>query len=69
MANTSTIEALLAAWIAAFNSRDLDAHMTLYCEDVTLFGSVDELQIGRENIRIYFLRNNSYWKAKNDPIR
>ena len=47
MGITPTIETLLAEWIAAFNSHDLDAHMELYTEDATLFGSVDELQVGR----------------------
>ncbi len=51
---TPTIESLLAAWIEAFNSRDLDAHMALYTEDALLFGSVDALQIGRPAIRAYF---------------
>ena len=50
------IESLHARWIEAFNSRDLGAHMALYAEDATLFGSVDELQIGRERIRAYFSR-------------
>ena len=54
MANTPTIQALLEEWIAAFNSHDLDRHMALYTEDATLFGSVDELQIGRSAIRDYF---------------
>ncbi len=53
---TPTIESLLSAWIAAFNSRDLDAHMSLYIEDALLFGSVDQLQIGRAAIRAYFSR-------------
>jgi uncharacterized protein (TIGR02246 family) len=51
---TSSIEILLAQWVAAFNSRDLDSHMDLYTEDATLFGSVDELQVGRSAIRYYF---------------
>src|SRR6187549_3229091 len=54
MTATPTPEALLAEWIAAFNSHDLDRHMQLYTEDATLFGAVDELQIGREAIRRYF---------------
>ena len=54
MAKTPTIEALLEQWIAAFNAHDLDAHMALYLEDATLFGAVDELQVGRAAIRGYF---------------
>ncbi len=54
MSQTPTVETLHRQWIAAFNSRDLDAHMALYAEDATLFGSVDELQIGRNAIRTYF---------------
>jgi hypothetical protein len=48
---TPTIERLISEWVAAFNSHDLDRHMQLYAEDATLFGSVDELQVGREAIR------------------
>lgn len=54
MAGTPTIEALLAEWIAAFNSADLDKHMACYTPDATLFGSTDELQVGREAVRTYF---------------
>jgi uncharacterized protein (TIGR02246 family) len=54
MIETPTIESLLETWIEAFNSRDLDRHMALYLEDATLFGSVDELQVGRDRIRAYF---------------
>jgi uncharacterized protein (TIGR02246 family) len=54
MSQTPTIESLLAAWVAAFNSRDLDAHMALYREDALLFGSVDDLKVGRDAIRAYF---------------
>lgn len=54
MAATPSAEALLAAWIDAFNAHDLDRHMQLYTEDAILFGSVDELQKGRETIRAYF---------------
>lgn len=53
---TPTVASLLEAWIDAFNSRDLDRHMALYEEDAVLFGSVDELQIGRERIRTYFAK-------------
>ena len=54
MTSNSTVEGLLAAWIEAFNSHDLDRHMSLYTEDAVLFGSVAELQIGRDTIRHYF---------------
>jgi uncharacterized protein (TIGR02246 family) len=54
MAETPTVEALLEAWIAAFNAHDLDRHMALYAEDATLFGSVDDLKVGRPAIRTYF---------------
>lgn len=54
MSSNSTVEGLLAAWIEAFNSHDLDRHMSLYTEDAVLFGSVAELQIGRDTIRRYF---------------
>lgn len=54
MTSNSTVEGLLAAWIEAFNSHDLDRHMSLYTEDAVLFGSVAELQIGRDTIRRYF---------------
>lgn len=54
MTATPTVESLLAAWIDAFNSHDLDRHMELYTEDATLFGSVDQLQVGRAAIRTYF---------------
>jgi uncharacterized protein (TIGR02246 family) len=66
MADTPTLEALLAQWISAFNRHDLDAHVDLYSEEATLFGSVDELQVGRKAIRNYFgalgpnTRVNSY---------
>jgi uncharacterized protein (TIGR02246 family) len=56
MSKTPTVEILLEKWIEAFNSRDLDRHMALYLEDATLFGSVDELQVGRDRIRAYFER-------------
>lgn len=54
MSDTPTIEALLEQWITAFNSHDLEEHMELYTERATLFGAVDELQVGREAIRVYF---------------
>ena len=54
MPATPTVEALLKEWIEAFNSHDLDRHMALYTDDATLFGSVDDLQIGKAAIRAYF---------------
>ena len=54
MADTPTIESLLAQWIEAFNAHDLDRHIALYTEDAMLFGSVDPLQDGRGAIRNYF---------------
>jgi uncharacterized protein (TIGR02246 family) len=54
MTPTPTIEALLAAWIEAFNKHDLDAHAELYTEDALLFGSIPDLVIGRQAIRRYF---------------
>lgn len=54
MVATPSAEALLAEWIAAFDAHDLDRHMQLYTEDALLFGSVDELQKGRDRIRTYF---------------
>lgn len=56
MTATPTVASLLAEWIAAFNAHDLDRHMELYTEDAILFGSVDELQKGRDRIRDYFGR-------------
>ncbi len=52
--NTPTVESLLQEWIAAFNAHDLDRHMALYTEDATLFGSVDKLHVGRNEVRNYF---------------
>jgi uncharacterized protein (TIGR02246 family) len=54
MKRTPTIETLLAAWIEAFNTRDLETHACLYTEDATLFGSRPTLSIGRGAIRDYF---------------
>jgi uncharacterized protein (TIGR02246 family) len=54
MPATPTVESLLREWIDAFNSHDLDRHMALYTDDATLFGSVDELKVGRPAIRAYF---------------
>lgn len=67
MTNTPTVESLLKQWIAAFNSHDLDAHMELYLEDAVLFGSVDELQIGRNAIRIYFSGRGPNVRVKSYP--
>ena len=64
---TPSIEALLALWIAAFNSHDLDAHMELYAEDATLFGSVGGLQIGRSTIRTYFGNRGPNVRVKSYP--
>jgi uncharacterized protein (TIGR02246 family) len=50
----ATIEAFLAQWIDAFNAHDLDRHAVLYAENAMLFGSVDELKVGRDAIRSYF---------------
>jgi uncharacterized protein (TIGR02246 family) len=50
----ASVEEFLAQWIDAFNAHDLDRHVALYAQNATLFGSVDELQIGREAIRSYF---------------
>ena len=54
MTATPTVEAQLAEWIAAFNAHDLDRHMQLYTEDAMLFGAVDDLKLGRANVRSYF---------------
>ncbi len=68
MTRTPTIEALHASWVAAFNSHDLDAHMSLYAEEATLFGSVDELQIGRAAIREYFGNRAADVRVKDYPL-
>ncbi|MBZ9938216.1 nuclear transport factor 2 family protein [Mesorhizobium sp. BR1-1-16] len=54
MSETSTVEDFVEQWVAAFNSRDLDAHMALYTDDALLFGSVDVLHAGRPAVRGYF---------------
>jgi uncharacterized protein (TIGR02246 family) len=54
MTQTPTVESLLKQWIEAFDSHDLDRHMELYTPDATLFGAVDELQVGRDALRKYF---------------
>ena len=68
MTETPTVEILLQQWIAAFNSHDLNRHMELYTEDATLFGSVDELQIGRSAIRDYFGKLPSSVHVKAYPM-
>ena len=68
MTATPTVEALLAEWIAAFNAHDLDRHMKLYAEDAILFGSVDELQKGRDSIRSYFGGRPAGVRVKSYPM-
>ena len=68
MADTPTIDALLAQWISAFNRHDLDMHMELYTENATLFGSVDELKVGRKAIRTYFSGRGPDVHVKSYPM-
>ena len=68
MTETPTVEILLQRWIEAFNSHDLDRHMELYTEDATLFGSVDELQVGRGAIRAYFGKLPATVRVKAYPM-
>jgi uncharacterized protein (TIGR02246 family) len=68
MDETPTVEALHQAWIAAFNSHDLDRHVALYREDATLFGAVDELKIGRAAIRTYFGGRSPGMKVVSYPM-
>jgi uncharacterized protein (TIGR02246 family) len=68
MAATPTIQGLLQQWIEAFNSHDLDRHMELYTQDATLFGGVDELQLGREAIRLYFGARPAGMRVKHYPM-
>lgn len=68
MTETSTIESLLGQWVDAFNAHDLDRHMELYTEDATLFGSVDQLQVGREAIREYFGKRGPGVRVKAYPM-
>ncbi len=68
MTATPSIESLHAAWIAAFDSHDLDRHMALYTEDATLFGSVDTLQVGRDAIRLYFDGRGPAMRVKSYPL-
>lgn len=67
MAGTPTIEALLAQWIDAFNRHDLEAHTALYAEEACLFGSVDDLQVGREAIRRYFAGRGPEVRVRHYP--
>ena len=68
MPDTPTVESLHAQWLEAFNSHDLDRHMELYTEDAMLFGSVDELQDGRNAIRNYFGRRPAGIRVKSYPM-
>ena len=68
MTATPTVESLLAQWVEAFNSHDLDRHMELYTEDAILFGSVDELQDGRDAVRSYFGRRGPGVQVKSYPM-
>jgi len=68
MTATPTVESLLAQWVEAFNSHDLDRHMELYNEDAILFGSVDELQDSRDAIRDYFSRRPPSVRVKSYPM-
>jgi uncharacterized protein (TIGR02246 family) len=68
MTGTPTIALLLEQWIDAFNSRALDRHMALYVEDATLFGSTDDLKIGREAIRRYFGARGPGVRVKSYPM-
>jgi uncharacterized protein (TIGR02246 family) len=56
MAQDDSIDAFRDAWVAAFNSKDLDRHMALYRPEAVLFGSIAELVVGRDAIRGYFGR-------------
>jgi uncharacterized protein (TIGR02246 family) len=68
MTATQIVERLLSQWVKAFNSHDLDRHMELYTEDATLFGSVAELQDGRDAIRDYFGRRAPGVRVKSYPM-
>ena len=68
MTATPTVESLHAQWVEAFNSHDLERHMELYTEDAMLFGSVDELQDGRDAIRAYFSRRPPGIRVKSYPL-
>ncbi len=68
MITTPTVESLLAQWVEAFNSHDLVRHMELYTEDAMLFGSVDELQDGRDAICDYFRNRSPGIRVKSYPM-
>ena len=51
---TPTIESVHTQWIDAYNAHDLDAHVTLYMSDATLFGGLPDLMFGHDGIRRYF---------------
>ena len=68
MSDTSTIEGLHAAWIAAFNAHDLDAHQALYTEDAMLFGSIPDLVVGRAGIRAYFGARDPSMRVRRYPL-
>ena len=68
MISTPTVESLFAQWVDAFNCHELDRHMELYTEDATLFGSVDELQNGRDAIRDYFGKRPPGIRVKSYPM-
>lgn len=62
-----TIESLIAAWVDAFNSHDLDRHVALYTDDALLFGSTDELYRGRDGVRAYFGKLPADASVRNYP--
>jgi uncharacterized protein (TIGR02246 family) len=68
MIETPTVESLLSRWIEAFNAHDLDRHMELYTEDATMFGSVDELKVGRDAIRVYFSKRGPGVRVESYPM-
>jgi len=68
MGDTPSVEAFLQSWMDAFNSHDLDRHMALYLEDAILFGSVDELQVGRPAIRSYFAARPPTIRVRHYPM-
>jgi uncharacterized protein (TIGR02246 family) len=68
MVDTPTVVSLLNEWIDAFNMHDLDRHVELYTEDANLFGSVNELQVGRAGIRQYFKRRGPGERVKSYPV-
>ena len=68
MRETPTVESLLKEWVDAFNSHDLDRHMQLYTTDATLFGSVDDLKVGRDALRSYFGARPAGMQVKSYPM-